>query len=205
MRHFFGNIFNFILPPSPEQKLLSSIEPEDLYSLLEPKSVNGIISLGSYQEPLIRSAVIAAKFQGDLRAVKLLSELLSKWLEKNNNRYNNHLWIPIPLSKQRQNERGYNQAEQILRYVSLIPADNIDTTSLVRSRHTKPQSSLNRTARADNIKDAFNIKESSIPKLEGRHIILFDDVVTSGATLNEARATLAPHSPASIICIALAH
>jgi len=96
------------------------------------------------------------------------------------------LIIPIPLSKKRRRWRGFNQAE--------ILAQNFEKTfnytlnlQLKRNKHQKPQASLNENERAENIKNAF---VWSGDNLKDKNIILIDDVVTTGATLNEAAKIL---------------
>ncbi|MHB8903577.1 MAG: ComF family protein [Patescibacteria group bacterium] len=96
------------------------------------------------------------------------------------------LLIPLPLSKKRENWRGFNQAELIARsfnneYNYLMSLD------LKKIKNTKAQSDLNENERAKNIKDCFVWNGKN---LKDKIIILIDDVVTTGATLNEAAGVL---------------
>jgi predicted amidophosphoribosyltransferase len=81
-----------------------------------------------------------------------------------------------------------------------------DTTILIKTKDTPPQTTLQRQARLKNIKDAF---VAMTPKImpEPATLIIVDDVVTTGATLMAARAALTPQLPPTtqIICLALAH
>jgi ComF family protein len=110
--------------------------------------------------------------------------------------------VPIPLAKKRKAERGYNQIEEVLRYVRTDSVLHIETRALKRIRNTRPQTKLTRKERAQNVADAFLVTKPE--RIRNKNIILIDDVVTTGATLQAAKAALMPHKPASVACIALA-
>jgi predicted amidophosphoribosyltransferase len=78
---------------------------------------------------------------------------------------------------------------------------------LTRTKETVPQVSLGRQQRLHNIKGIFQCDAELLVPFSGQTLILLDDVATTGATLNEARATLVPYLPADtkLICLALAH
>ncbi|MCX8098307.1 MAG: phosphoribosyltransferase family protein [Casimicrobiaceae bacterium] len=96
--------------------------------------------------------------------------------------------IPIPLGPQRLVRRGYNQTAEIARALARAPAwhrDRLDLHALIRIRDTAVQQSLSWTERRANVRGAFAATRS----LVGEHVLLVDDVLTTGATLNEcARA-----------------
>jgi ComF family protein len=98
----------------------------------------------------------------------------------------NILLIPIPLSKKRENRRGFNQAELIAKSFNINHGYKI-SLALKKVKDTKAQSSQSAPARAKNIKNCFVWAGDN---LKGKTIILIDDVVTTGATLNEAAAIL---------------
>lgn len=97
--------------------------------------------------------------------------------------------IPVPLSHERFVERGYNQAAMLAFPLSLILKKKYHSGGLKKVLETKTQVGLNITERQQNIKNAFHAN----PKIvEGKSILLIDDVMTTGATLNEcSRALLA--------------
>ncbi len=91
--------------------------------------------------------------------------------------------IPMPLSKTRFAQRGYNQAEELCRYLN----DHVNTDVLVRVKNTKVQSLIhNAEKRAHNVKGAFTVTRD----IAGKRIVLFDDVITTGATTNSAAVQL---------------
>ena len=95
--------------------------------------------------------------------------------------------VPVPLHWRRRLQRGYNQAESIARPLAErlgVPMTN----ALVRSRATLPQTRLPRVQRARNLAHVFRLKKRAA--LEGRKVLLVDDVFTTGATLRGAAEAL---------------
>ena len=94
------------------------------------------------------------------------------------------LVVPIPLHRRRQRQRGYNQVSQFGQ--QLAEQLHIDYVShnLVRHKATKTLVRLNTYQRAAQIKNAFSVVDSSV--FAGKHLLLVDDVVTTGTTLSEA-------------------
>jgi len=93
--------------------------------------------------------------------------------------------VPLPLSRARQRERGFNQSIEIGRIVARrtgLPLARL----LSRTAHAPPQASLPWRARAGNVRGAFACADH----LDGRHVAVLDDVMTTGATLDAAAAAL---------------
>jgi len=97
------------------------------------------------------------------------------------------LIIPIPLHPRRERWRGFNQAELIAREIADYLHLEMSVGELIRVKHRKPQTKLNKKDRKNNIKNCFFWRGSG---LSGRDIVLVDDVATTGATLNEAARIL---------------
>ncbi len=91
------------------------------------------------------------------------------------------LIIPVPLAKPRQRQRGYNQSEMIAEGVSHVTRIKMDKGIIIRTIHTDTQTHKDRWERADNVKDAFDVVHPD--KLRNKHILLIDDVATTGSTL----------------------
>jgi ComF family protein len=98
----------------------------------------------------------------------------------------NHVWA-LPLSNERLRERGYNQAALLAAQLSSRKSRH---NALVRIRHSPPQASSSRVERLRQLKHAFMVEPSQIGSVQGQHIVLIDDVMTSGATVFEAARTL---------------
>ncbi|WP_414694342.1 ComF family protein [Paraburkholderia sp.] len=94
--------------------------------------------------------------------------------------------VPVPLSRERLIERGYNQAWQIARPLARRLGTQADATLVRRILHTTPQSKLDRETRRRNVGRAFALTRP----LDGQHVGVVDDVMTSGATLDALAHTL---------------
>lgn len=100
------------------------------------------------------------------------------------------LLCPVPLGRLRLCERGYNQSLEISRHLSKFLGIPCHAELLVRVKETLPQSSLPQEARHLNLRDAFTAHPEWQHLIEGRHIGVIDDVMTTGSTLNETAACL---------------
>jgi len=111
--------------------------------------------------------------------------------------------IPIPLSKQRKLERGFNQAEVIAAAVSRSTTIRTDAASLVRKVHTPiHRVGMDEKARDLSVRNAFAVVR---PKLiSGKNIILVDDVLTSGATVSHCTKLLKKHGAQRVTVFTLA-
>ena len=89
--------------------------------------------------------------------------------------------IPMPIHWRRRWERGYNQAEWIADGISAVTGIPVEKKAVKRSRYTKSQTHLNHAERKANVKDCFQLVEPE--RLRDRHILLIDDVLTTGATM----------------------
>ncbi len=92
------------------------------------------------------------------------------------------LIVPVPIHWRRRLSRGYNQSEDIARALGNRWRLPVDTTGLCKSRHTRSQVHSTYNERLTNLRDSFSVKTPE--KFAGRHILIVDDVLTSGATLD---------------------
>lgn len=112
------------------------------------------------------------------------------------------LIVPVPLHPRRLAERGYNQASLLAAEVAVELAAPLVVSALVRVRNTSQQALLDREARLDNMAHAFEAPKP--PMLKGRHVIVVDDVVTTGATLAACRSALLDAGAASVTAVVVA-
>ena len=94
--------------------------------------------------------------------------------------------VPVPLYWRRQLSRGFNQSQTLALFVGERMAVPVKRRWLTRARNTRPQQGLKRSQRRTNLKRCFVAN----PAVSGRHIALFDDVITTGATMEAAAIAL---------------
>ena len=113
------------------------------------------------------------------------------------------LVIPVPVSADRLAERGFNQVELLFGDWSRQQGLEWDAGTLLRRRPTTPQWELDRTQRRENIKGAFVVNAPAT--VQDRHILLVDDIVTTGRTLEECAGVLRQAGAESVRALALAN
>ncbi len=107
--------------------------------------------------------------------------------------------VPVPLHSARYRHRGFNQAELLAKSVAAERGWKLDTDGLKRVRNTPTQTKLNADERAENVRDAFQMR--SAEHFAGKSVLLVDDVLTTSATLS-ACALAVRNAGATRVCIA---
>ena len=113
------------------------------------------------------------------------------------------VWVPVPLHPLRLAERGYNQAALIARELARTQRASVDTRHLCRVRQTEQQAKRTRRARAENVAEAFRVRDAATRR-NARRIVLVDDVVTTGATLSACIRALRVAGDELAGCVAVA-
>jgi ComF family protein len=108
--------------------------------------------------------------------------LQSKWLHEIN------CIVPVPLSKSRERSRGYNQAALLAAGIAAVTHKPVITHVLVRANYSSSQTKKNRELRWENVENAFALKNTA--DIRNQHILLVDDVITTGATTEACCLTL---------------
>ncbi|MCK4431899.1 MAG: ComF family protein, partial [Candidatus Aminicenantes bacterium] len=96
--------------------------------------------------------------------------------------------VPVPLHPKRKKQRGFNQAFIIAKELAMLKGIKLVEGQLVKLKNILPQTSLKAEDRQKNVKGAFGIKERE--KIEGKIILLVDDVYTTGSTIRECSSVL---------------
>ncbi|MBW2606781.1 MAG: ComF family protein [Deltaproteobacteria bacterium] len=161
----------------------------------EPKRFKIARAPGIYDRTLMK-AIHCLKYRGKIQMARPFEMLLFAAFVRFWDIKNVDLVVPVPLHLKRLRERGFNQAYLLVRNWKRLAMDlkiempdiTIDRNVLVRSRWTEPQTGLGRKKRMKNIKNAFKVNDCS--RIAGKRILLVDDVLTTGATVNECAKTL---------------
>lgn len=150
-----------------------------------------------------RTAIIALKFGGQRRVAERLATLMSTpfWCDIKIA----DIVIPMPLHASRQRERGYNQAEVLARAFANLQGLRLRSDLLERTRATEAQTRLSREERRRNVAGAFALTSpAAAATISGKHILLVDDVTTTGSTFDAAAEPLRAAGAASIWGLAFA-
>lgn len=156
-----------------------------------------------WYEGIAREGILHFKFQGTRSAAVTFGELLARCAaEELGGEFDTVTWVPV--SKQRLRKRGFDQArllaEEACRHWDTRPQE-----LLVKIADNPAQSGIQGgpAARRANVLGVFEVRPGA--QVEGRRILLVDDICTSGATLRECARVLTEAGAKSVVCVALAH
>ena len=177
-----------------------------------------MLAAGSYEDKLISRLIKQYKYYFSLKAADILGDFLLFFLKNLSSQMillpakkinapeflfeqNNYRIMPVPLHKRRLRWRGFNQSEKLAK----ILADKLNipliNNQLIRIKYNWPQAKINFQKRKNNINGCFQYTGKSLVE---KNIILVDDVVTSGSTLNECAKVLKEKGAQKIwgLCVA---
>ncbi|HKD85010.1 MAG TPA: ComF family protein [Terriglobales bacterium] len=156
-----------------------------------PPDFERAVSFGEYKEGL-RGLIHLLKYESVTPASGPLGEMLAQAITGLLHGYEGPfpVLVPVPLHNNKRNSRGFNQAELIARAAAkrLPGKPAVVCDGLVRHRDTISQVGLSREERIENMRDAFRVKHAG--SVNGRSVILVDDVMTTGTTLSECARVL---------------
>lgn len=140
--------------------------------------------------PPVDQLVLALKFGNRLELTPLMARMLRDALLQAQKLPLPALLTAVPLGSRRLVERGFNQALEIAKPLSRVVGIRLDARLIERQRETGAQSLLHPDERHSNMRRAFIVPSAAIDRIRGAHIGVVDDVLTTGATLNELADTL---------------
>lgn len=164
---------------------------------------SSIFSIFRY-EGVVRKGIIALKYKFAFDVARELSDICIQKLNTSSFAKNKRTMVPVPLHRKRTNWRGFNQSELVGKLIAQKMNWKFYPNILVRSLASKPQVGLPRSERVRNISGKFAVNPSLREKIRGQDFLLFDDVATTGATLNEALKVLQEEGAGKIICLTIA-
>jgi len=177
------------------------------------KKLDGLYFALAYKEkPLTKKLIHQFKYQPYLKSLaptlaSILAEHFIKTGKNTNEVWQNSILIPVPLDKNKFNNRGYNQSEELAKELAKILKIPAISNYLIKTKPTKPQMELNKSEREKNLQNAFAIKTAEArPPLTfaSKKVFLVDDVYTTGSTMQECAKVLKSSGVKQVWGIAIA-
>lgn len=203
---FLNKIFDFFLPricPACNQKLNHSEEiicdncfdklkltPESLIAEEYHKKFSVKKYISDFhpvfifeKDREIQHIIHALKYNKHFRVGIYFGKIIGNQIKDKLDNWKIDLIIPVPLHKLKKTERGYNQSEFIAKGISVQTGIRWNKKIINRKKYTETQTHLTAEERQINVKDAFKIKDKDA--VDGKNILLVDDVITTGSTISE--------------------
>ena len=154
-----------------------------------------------YYEDTVRQALLRYKFQGSSGYAGTFGRLLADCIRAElRGQYDLISWVP--LSRERLRERGYDQA-MLLAQAAALELQDVAVSTLDKVRNAEKQSGVGSAEkRRANISGAYRVADAEL--IQGRRILLIDDIVTTGATLSECARTLLEGGASQVVCATVA-
>lgn len=187
-------------------KCIQKLEPYEInriedYSDDKTKYFDYLIKTFKY-EGIIRNKIIDYKFNEKAYLYKTFEKMVTKnekiysFLKKYD------IILYVPMFKKRKLERGYNQTEIIAKQIAKKLEINFEKDNLIKMIDTKKQSTLTKLERIQNVKNVFAVRKPD--RIKEKNIIIFDDIYTTGNTVNECSKILKKAGAREIAIITIA-
>lgn len=176
---------------STEQRLLGQIPFQAAASLM-------IFQQGNVAQSIVHQI----KYHGNTAMARQYGQLLAEALRQSGRFDSIDYLVPVPLHRRRRRQRGYNQSQLLCEAMSDILQVPVVSDNLYRKQFTESQTHKNRDSRFENMQKAFGLRRPE--QFENRHILLVDDVITTGATTQACYLAMKPISGLRISVASLA-
>ena len=180
--------------------------------------LDGVLAAGNYEDKLIARLIKQYKYYFSLKIADILGDFLLFFIKNLNSqmillpakeknapgflfKQNDYCIMPVPLHKRRLRWRGFNQADVLAKILANKLNIPLINNQLIRIKYKRPQAKINSQKRKNNINGCFGYQGA---RLDKKNIILVDDVVTSGSTLNECAKVLKEKGAKEVwgVCVA---
>lgn len=211
MTEILESVLNFVFPKETHVRELETLTTEDLQSQL-PKAPrrHDATSLFDYRNSKVRSIIWEIKYKKNKHFAFMCAELLSEEIldyvyeKKQIYPQATFLLLPVPTSDKRRRQRGYNQTELVGDLIKkMIPPLRYCTQTLRRDVHRSSQTKKSRAERETNVAGCFSVLNPQ--HIKNNIVIVFDDVITTGATMDEVCKEIQKHKPKEIVRMTIAH
>ncbi len=190
------------LPRVESDSIARKVVAEKFVGYQEVKGVTSFLAFT--KKGKVQNLLHALKYKNKPEVGVLLGKMMAQELKENDTFPEADLIVSVPLHKKRRRERGYNQSDAFAEGLSEVAGIPWSGNALARIRYTKSQTGKTKVERQENVKDIFEALQPE--QIRGKRIILVDDVLTTGATLESCLNVLigAGSDTVSIMTIAAA-
>jgi len=220
LRLVWDTVLESLFPLSPAEKEILGFTPEKALFVLPPASAYSpqtpeivrerCCSIFAYQDERVTGLVWNIKYKKSSKAIGIGGFAIYQNLKKLE--ATKILIVPIPITKRRRRERGFNQCELLAAEIARLDADGmcrIETGLLSRTTHRDRQTLKNREERLQDARGIFEVDDSLARRIQIEHplapIVIIDDVITTGSTIREAILTLDKAGFKKVRGLSLAH
>ena len=165
------------------------------------KQKTDILHIFQYKE-LIRKLIIQYKFNNKSYLYKTFCEFIVKNKKAFDFIKSYDIIIPVQMNKKKKALRGYNQSELIAKELAKTAKIKIFTDVLIKTKNNKVQSSLNKQDRKNNVKDVYKLVKKE--KIYNKKVLIFDDIYTTGATIEACKKEILTANVKSVGILTLA-
>jgi ComF family protein len=168
-----------------------------------PPPLQACAAAVSYAKPW-SEAISAFKFQAQPGLARHLARTMWQSASVQAQLQSAHVLVPMPLTRERMAQRGYNQALELAKHLARQAGKPLDRASLLRPHERAPQHGLTRVQRLSNVRGVFVLAPERVNHVAQKQLCLVDDVMTSGASLHAAAQCLLQAGAASVSAVVLA-
>lgn len=179
-----------------------TVRPKMIKRAFSLENGRSLSCLAVFPYEAVRKAVLDLKFRDVKHNGAVFGSLMTEHKEVGQFLKGAEGLVPVPISKKRREERGYNQSELIAEALHDFCGVPV-VSGLVKHRHTEAQSTLSREERLRSVKGAFSVKDDDA--VEGKSVLLVDDIVTTGATLCACADALYSAGALEVRALAFSH
>lgn len=199
------SLLALLIPPRATQETVAQLSAH-AFATLPPRDIGHAVALLPYRDERVRALIWELKYHHNEQALRMGAALLAEYLrgflgEEN---LDAPLLIPLPMDPERKRARGGNHTERLCALLAPMLSDVLYEPALLTKPFSRPrQNTLSRRARLTNLVGSMRVSTPS--RVAGRHCIVIDDVVTTGATFLEAARALREAGTREVSCVALAY
>lgn len=210
---FINDTFSFLFKIDNKRlSVLQNITLDTWIKIVNLRTTDsGTLYIFNYDNKIVRDALYYIKNKRDAKLLKnislVLGDILSEELSEKEiiENFTETIIICIPSTHKQKNIRGFNPSALLAKSLSeIIDAKYFDDI-LIKTKETVPQKSLGRSARLNNLKNSMGVNKIYLDRIKDKNIIIIDDIITTGATLLEAKRALLKDGAKKVMCVAVAH